>query len=284
MIRVLSSSPCWRRNSSSRPTWWSVWDRNPAKTSIIRRTAAAPPADSDSQSGTSGSCRDSSRVRRDDAEFLLPGEHLLAVGVPAVVEHARVPVGPLLRHVVRGVRGAEAEVQVERLVRVDLLGVGDELDRLVDQVLAQVVALLRRPRRLDLVVVVHQVRIPLAGVTAEEAVEALEAAPQRPPVVRARGRLLVARRQVPLPDHERAVAVLEQHLGQEAVLERHDPVVPGITGRELGDARPSRCCDGCGRSGCTTGCGEHNAVVCMLLYRRPSAASASKFGVSIGLP
>ncbi len=30
--------------------------------------------------------------------------------------------------------------------------------------------------------------------------------------------------------------------------------------------------------------GEHNAVVCMLLYRRPLAAIASKFGVAIGLP
>jgi len=30
--------------------------------------------------------------------------------------------------------------------------------------------------------------------------------------------------------------------------------------------------------------GEHNAVVCMLLFRRPSAAIASKFGVAIGLP
>lgn len=30
--------------------------------------------------------------------------------------------------------------------------------------------------------------------------------------------------------------------------------------------------------------GEHSAVVCMLLYRRPSAAIASRFGVSIGLP
>jgi hypothetical protein len=30
--------------------------------------------------------------------------------------------------------------------------------------------------------------------------------------------------------------------------------------------------------------GEHNAVVCMLLYRRPAAAIASKLGVAIGLP
>ena len=175
------------------------------------------------------------RVGRDDAEFLLPGEHLLPVGVPALVELARVPVRPFLRHVVRRVRGAEAQMQVERLGRVDLLDVGDELHRLVDQVLAEVVALLGRARRLHLVVVVHQVRIPLAGVTAQEAVETLEAAPQRPPVERACARLLVARRQVVLPDHERAVAVLEQHLGQEAVLERDDAVVPGIAAGQLRD-------------------------------------------------
>ena len=170
-----------------------------------------------------------------DAEFLLPGEHLLPVGVPAFVEYARVAVRPFLRHVVRRVRGAEAQMQVERLGGVDLLDVGDELDRLVDQVLAEVVTLLGRARRLHLVVVVHQVRIPLAGVTAEEAVETLEAAPQRPPVERACARLLVARRQVVLPDHEGAVAVLEEHLGQEAVLERHDAVVPGIAARQLRD-------------------------------------------------
>ena len=174
-------------------------------------------------------------VRGSDAEFLLPGEHLLPVRVPALVELARVAVRPFLRHVVRRVRGAEAQMQVERLGRVDLLDVGDELDRLVDQVLAEVVTLLGRARRLHLVVVVHQIRIPLAGVTAQEPVETLEAAPQRPPVKRARGRLLVARRQVVLPDHERAVAVLDEHLGQEAVLERDDAVVAGIAAGQLRD-------------------------------------------------
>ena len=157
------------------------------------------------------------------------GRTPLPVGVPAVVELARVPVGPLLRHMVRRVRRAGAEVQVERLVRVDLLGVGDELDRLVDQVLGQVVALLRRARRLDLVVVVDQVGIPLARVAAEEPVEALEAAPQRPAVVRPGRRLLVARRQVPLADHVGVVAVLEQHLRQHPVLERDDAVVARVT-------------------------------------------------------
>ena len=174
-------------------------------------------------------------VRGNDAEFLLPGEHLLPVGVPALVEYARIPVRPFLRHVMRRMRGAKAQIQVERLGRVDLLDVGDELHRLIDQVLAEVVTLLGRARRLHLVVVVHQIRIPLAGVTAQEPIETLEPAPQRPPVERARARLLAARRQVVLPDHEGAVAVLDEHLGQEAVLERDNAVVPGIAARQLRD-------------------------------------------------
>jgi hypothetical protein len=30
--------------------------------------------------------------------------------------------------------------------------------------------------------------------------------------------------------------------------------------------------------------GEHNAVVCMFVYNSPPSASASRFGVAIGLP
>jgi hypothetical protein len=59
------------------------------------------------------------------------------------------------------VRGIGAEVPIERLVAVDLLGVGDELHRLIDQVLGQVIALLGRPRLLDRMVVVNKVRMPL---------------------------------------------------------------------------------------------------------------------------
>ncbi len=149
------------------------------------------------------------RVGRQDPELLLARERPLAVGVPAVIELAGVPVRPLLRDVVRRVGGAEGEVQVEGLVGVDLLGVGDELDRLVDQVLGEVVALLRGSRRLDLVVVVHEVRIPLARVAAQEAVEPLEAAGQGPARVRPRRRLFVARRQVPLAHGVGVVAASE---------------------------------------------------------------------------
>ena len=177
------------------------------------------------------------RIGRHHAQFLLPGQHPLPVGVPPVVELPGVPVGPLLRHMMRGVHRAGAEMQVERLVRGDLLGVGDELDRLVGQVLGQVIALLRGARRLDLVVVVDQVRVPLAGVPAEEPVEPLEPAAQRPAVERPGAGLELRGQQVVLADHVGAVAMGQQHLGQEPVLERDLPVVPGIAGGELVDRR-----------------------------------------------
>ena len=156
--------------------WWSVYSKKPGEEfhhagvelALVRRTASA-------HSCTSGSWRDSSASGGDDAEFLLAGEHLLPVGVPAVVELARVLVGPFLGHLVRRVVGAGGEVQEERFVGRDLFQIRDELDRLVRQIGGEVVALLRRLRRLDLVVVEDQVRVVLVGVAAEEPVVAVEA-------------------------------------------------------------------------------------------------------------
>ena len=119
----------------------------------------------------------------------------------------------------------------------DLLGVGDEADGLVHQVLGQVIALFRRLLRLDRVVVVHQLRVVLVRVAAEEAVVALEAAAQRPAVVGARRRDLLGRRQVPLAERVGVVAVLQQDLGEEPVLERDVAVAARVAGRAFGDAR-----------------------------------------------
>ena len=188
---VLSRTPCSRRKSSSRPRWWSVWLRKPANTSIIRADSRRASGDERLPFGHVRVVARQLGVGGQDAQLLLAGEHLLAIGVPAVVELAGVLVGPLLRHVVRRVRRPEAQMQVERLVGVDLAEVGDELDRLVDEILGEVIALLGRLRRLDRVVVVHEFRIPLARVAAEEPVEALEAAAQRPAVVRPGRGLLV---------------------------------------------------------------------------------------------
>ena len=175
-------------------------------------------------------------VGAEEPDLLLAREHGLAVRVPATVELARVAVGPLLRHVVRRVRGAGRVVHEERLLgRVDVR-VQHVLDRLVGEILAEVVALLRGLRLRGRPVVERQVRIPLVGLAAEEAVEAFEAAPQRPAVQRAGGRVLLRRREMPFPEAERVVAVRQQHLGQHPVLKRHPPVVARVAGRELHDA------------------------------------------------
>ena len=102
-----------------------------------------------------------------------------------------------------------------------------KLDRLVGEIFGEVIALFRRLRRLDLVVVVDEVGVVLVRVAAEEAVVALEAAAERPAVVGARGADLLGRRQVPLADAVGGVALLQQHLGEKAVLERDAPLQPG---------------------------------------------------------
>jgi hypothetical protein len=115
------------------------------------------------------------RVLGDDAKLLLPGEGCLAISVPAIVEHALVLVGPFLWHLVRRVLRPGREVEKERLLRRQLFGVGDEADGLIDQIGRQVIALFRRLRRLDLAVVVDQVRIVLTGIATQEALVTLEA-------------------------------------------------------------------------------------------------------------
>ena len=75
------------------------------------------------------------------------------------------------------------------------------------------------------------------GVAAEEPVVALEAAAQRPAVVRSRRRDLIRRRQVPLAEGIGVVALLEQDLRQHAVLERDVAVAAGVPGGAFGDAR-----------------------------------------------
>ena len=137
----------------------------------------------------------------------------------------------------RGVARAGAEVQVKRLVGGNLLGVGDELDGLVRQVLGQVIALFGGARRLDLVIVIDQLRIPLAAVPAEEPVEPLEAAPQRPAVERPGRRLEFRRHQVVFADQVGAIAVPLKHLRQEPVLKRDAAVIARVTGRQLIDRR-----------------------------------------------
>ena len=104
-------------------------------------------------------------------------------------------------------------------------------DRLVGQVLGQVVAVLRQGGLVDVVVVLDERRVPVVGLAADEAVEAVEAARQRPVALRRAHRPLVERHVVVLADPEGVVAVLAQHLADRGVLHRD---VAGVAREALG--------------------------------------------------
>jgi hypothetical protein len=172
-----------------------------------------------------------------EAELLLPGEDPLADRLVALVEAARVAIGPLLEDVMRGVRAPWAEVHEPRLVGIDRFRVARVTDRLVGEVGREVVAVVRLRRLLDRVVVLDEVGIPLVRLASEEPVEALEAATQRPASLPGGHVGLLAGGEVPLADRVRVPAALVQHLGDRPVLERDAGRVAGKSGRGLGDAR-----------------------------------------------
>ena len=167
-------------------------------------------------------------VRRDDAQLLLPREGLLAQLVPALGELALVLVGPLLRHMVRGVGGARREVDEERLLRHQRLLLAHPVDGVVGQVLGEVVALFGRGRRLDRRQALVERRLPLAGLAADEAVEVLEAAAAgRPGVERTHGRGLPDRHLVALAELGGRVPVQLQGERQRRLGVRAQRVVAG---------------------------------------------------------
>ena len=169
--------------------------------------------------------------------LLLPGQDLLADRLVPHVEPAGELLDPLLRCVVRRVRRTRRVVEEERLVRGDHLGVLDELQRLVGDVLGEVVALLGGLRLVHRVVVVDQVRVPLVRLGAEEPVEPLEPPADRP-VPPGRGDVdLRLRAQVPLADHVGVPAPFGQDLGEHPVLRRDRPARVREPDRGLGDAR-----------------------------------------------
>ena len=142
-------------------------------------------------------------ILRNDAQLFLTGECFLAVDIPALIEFALVFVRPFLGNVVRSMLGSRTEIHEEWLVRSHLLGVGDEADRTIDEVLGKVIALFRRLLRLNRVVVVNEFRVILVRVAAEEAVVAFETATERPSAVGTGGACLLARGQVPLTERDR---------------------------------------------------------------------------------
>ena len=133
----------------------------------------------------------------------------------------------------RGVRGAWREVHEERLVGRQRLLELHPANRLVRHVGHEVVV--RIARDLDRVHAVVEVRRPLVGLAAEEAVELVEPGPRRPAVGRSGGADLPGRGLVVLAEEARAVAVQPQHLGERRHVRRALPRVARKRRGRLGD-------------------------------------------------
>ena len=135
----------------------------------------------------------------------LPSEDLVAPSIPSVVEATAVLLDVLAWCLVRRVASTGREVEEERPVGRGCAQIVDIRDRVVGEVLGEVVARLRRAWWIDLVVVVHEIRVVLVGLARHEAIETIEAAAERPPLLRRARRHLRRRRQVPFPDREGCV-------------------------------------------------------------------------------
>ncbi len=177
-------------------------------------------------------------VGRDHPEFLLASERLFAELVPALVELARVLVGPILGDMVRSVTAPSREVQEEGLVCVLSSDPVQPLDAAVRHRIREVVRLLlvvELGRSADDLLVLGQARVPLARPATEDPVEVVETPPVGPPVEGPGRTLLAVGREVPLPERGRAVpVVLENSRERHAVAWQSRRVTREATG-ELTD-------------------------------------------------
>ena len=137
-----------------------------------------------------------------DAHFDLAGIYPFPQRIPAVVELAGELIRPLRPDVVRTVRRAGREVDEERLVWSRRLLRPDPLDRLVGEILGEVVVV-AADVRLDGGRLVVQCRFVLRGVAAQETVEAFEPEPRRPAVERPGRADLPGRGEVRLAEQSR---------------------------------------------------------------------------------
>ena len=128
---------------------------------------------------------------------------------------------------------ARREVEEEGLRRLGLMLVLHQADRLVDEVLGEVVAVAGWAGLVDIAVVAHQRGRPLVRVAGEEAVVTLEAEPERPPTERPRRALLPTGRETPLPDGEGAVPDVAEQPGHRRGRGRDPAVVARVAGRDV---------------------------------------------------
>ena len=175
-------------------------------------------------------------VLRDHAELLLAGEDALALAVPSVVELTLVLLDPLPRHMVRRVGRARSEVHEKRLVGHQRLLLIHPGDRLVGEILGQVVALLGGLLWLHRGRALVEGWIPLVVLSADEAVEVLEPRAGRPHVEGPHRARLPDRHLVALAELRRGVAVHPQDVRHRGLRVRSQRAVAGGRCGHLGDA------------------------------------------------
>ncbi len=195
------------------------------------------------------------------------------VARPSRGRTSRGTVPPRIRNLEGGVGGAERQVGEPGAVLVHVAHRSDPVPGLVDEVLGEVITLLRRRRRLHLRGAGVQVRVELIVGPADDPVEGVEALPSRPVRERADGSDLVLRDLVPLAEHAGRVAVLPQGPAQRSGVQRSDTRVARCAGGET-VTTPFPRCGGFAREQ-RARVGEQIAVVWKRLNLSPSAANCS---------
>ena len=174
--------------------------------------------------------------RRHDSQRLLARQPLFALDVPAVCEHLVVWLDDVGGGLVRRMAGAERDPGQPGQIGPVGDVIGDEADRLVDQVRRQMIATGIAAERIDVGVVRHQLRRVLVGLGVEKAVEAVEAAAERPAVERPGGAAFGQRRHMPFADHVVAIGMRPQHFGERSGLAGDLAAIAGIAAVEIGKA------------------------------------------------
>ena len=124
--------------------------------------------------------------------------------------------------------GVKAQVEEECLLRVDRYVVPEEADRFVDDVLAEVIALL--PRRVDVMVVVDErVRSPFVP-TDEDSVEPVKAPLRRPLIVRSGRARLIQGSEMPFSGCPGGISSGLEHLADHSGAVGYPPPVARKTG------------------------------------------------------
>ena len=169
------------------------------------------------------------RVLRDHSQLLLPMDGLFTDRIPALIELAFEFGDPFVGDMQRRVGRAGGKVHEVGLVWSDRLLPVEPGNGVINQVFGQVVTLLRLLPRFNREFIAKQLRLPLAGFAAMEAVEVLEPEAGRPAMERADRRGIPVGRVVPLAPDPGAVTILLEHACHTCRLARPDAVIPRET-------------------------------------------------------